>query len=221
MGDLVPYDKVWRTGANGATTITFGEDISFGGTPVKAGTYGLLTIPGAKQWTVILTKSLDVTSPAAYKPENDVARVQVKPVALPFSQESFFIGFDNVKSNSVELDIIWDKTKVPVKISADIDATITSQIESAMQSDKKPYFQAAVYYFENNKDLNKAVEWINEAANQTPDAFWVWYQKARINAKAKNTGVAKEAAQKSIELATAAKNDDYITLNKKLLATLK
>ncbi|MDQ0106391.1 tetratricopeptide (TPR) repeat protein [Chitinophaga terrae (ex Kim and Jung 2007)] len=221
MGDLVPYDKVWRTGANGATTITFGEDISFGGTPVKAGTYGLLTIPGAKQWTVILTKSLDVTSPAAYKPENDVARVQVKPVALPFSQESFFIGFDNVKSNSVELDIIWDKTKVPVNITADIDATITSQIESAMQSDKKPYFQAAVYYFENNKDLNKAVEWINEAANQTPDAFWVWYQKARINAKAKNTSVAKEAAQKSIELATAAKNDDYVTLNKKLLATLK
>ncbi|RFS18841.1 DUF2911 domain-containing protein [Chitinophaga silvatica] len=221
MGDLVPFGKVWRTGANGATTITFGEDVSFGGVPVKAGQYGLLSIPGAKQWTVILTKSLDVTSPAAYKEENDVARVQVTPVALPFSQESFFLGFDNVKSNSVELDIIWDKTKVPVKITADIDASITSQIESAMQSDKKPYFQAAVYYFENNKDLTKAVEWINEATSQTPDAFWVWYQKARINAKAKNTSAAKEAAQKSIELATAAKNDDYITLNKKLLATLK
>jgi hypothetical protein len=221
MGDLVPYDKVWRTGANNATTITFGEDVSFGGVPVKAGQYGLLSIPGAKQWTVILTKSLDVTSPAAYKPENDVARVQVKPVGLPFSQESFFIGFDDVKPSSVELNIIWDKTKVPVKITADIDATISSQIESAMQSDKKPYFQAAVYYFENNKDLGKAVEWINEAVKQTPDAFWIWYQSARINAKAKNTAAAKDAANKSIELATAAKNDDYVTLNKKLLATLK
>jgi Protein of unknown function (DUF2911) len=222
MGDLVPYGKVWRTGANSATTITFGEDVKFGGVAVKAGKYGLLTIPGAQSWTVILTSSLDVTSPAAYKQENDIARVQVKPVATPFAQESFTIGFENVRSNSVVLALSWDKTKVPVVIGADIDDKITAQINDAMQSaDKKPYFQAAVYYYENGKDLTKAVEWINEAAAQSPDAFWVWYQKARINAKAKNVKVAKEAAQKSIELATTAKNDDYVTLNKKLLATLK
>lgn len=222
MGDLVPYGKVWRTGANSATTITFGEDVKFGGVAVKAGKYGLLTIPGAQSWTVILTSSLDVTSPAAYKQENDIARVQVKPVAAPFSQESFTIGFENVRSNSVVLTLSWDKTKVPVVIGADIDDKITAQINDAMQSaDKKPYFQAAVYYYENGKDITKAVEWINEAAAQSPDAFWVWYQKARINAKAKNVKVAKEAAQKSIELATTAKNDDYVTLNKKLLATLK
>ncbi|NLR77608.1 DUF2911 domain-containing protein [Chitinophaga eiseniae] len=221
MGDLVPYDKVWRTGANSATTITFGEDITFGGIPVKAGKYGLLSIPGAKSWTVILTSSLDVTSPAAYKPENDIARVKVSPVAMPFSQENFTIEFENVRSNSVILALSWDKTKVPVVIKADIDGKITSQIEEAMKGDKKPYFQAAVYYFETGKDLNKAVEWIDAAAAQSPEAFWVWYQKARINAKAKKVAVAKEAAQKSIELATAAKNDDYVTLNKKLLATLK
>lgn len=221
MGDLVPYGKVWRTGANSATTITFGEDVKFGGVAVKAGKYGLLSIPGAQSWTIILTSSLDVTSPAAYKPENDIARVQVKPVAAPFTQESFTIGFENVRSNSVVLALGWDKTKVPVTITADIDDKITAQINEAMQSDKKPYYQAAVYYFENGKDLNKAVEWINEATTQSPDAFWVWYQKARINAKAKNVAVAKEAAKKSIELATAAKNDDYVTLNKKLLATIK
>jgi len=222
MGDLVPYGKVWRTGANGATTITFGEDVNFGGVAVKAGKYGLLSIPGAQSWTVILTSSLDVTSPAAYKQENDIARVQVKPVASPFAQESFTIGFEDVRANSVVLTLGWDKTKVPVVIKADIDDKITAQINEAMQSgDKKPYFQAAVYYYENGKDLGKAVEWINEATTQSPDAFWVWYQKARINAKAKNVAVAKEAAQKSIELATAAKNDDYVTLNKKLLATLK
>ncbi|SEW50853.1 DUF2911 domain-containing protein [Chitinophaga arvensicola] len=222
MGDLVPYGKVWRTGANSATTITFGDDVNFGGVAVKAGKYGLLSIPGAQSWTIILTSSLDVTSPAAYKQENDIARVQVKPVASPFAQESFTIEFENVRSNSVVLALSWDKTKVPVVIKADIDDKITAQINDAMQSaDKKPYFQAAVYYYENGKDLTKAVEWINEAAAQSPEAFWVWYQKARINAKAKNTAVAKEAAQKSIELATTAKNDDYVTLNKKLLATLK
>jgi hypothetical protein len=221
MGDLVPYGKVWRTGANSATTITFGEDVKFGDVAVKAGKYGLLTIPGAQSWTVILTSSLDVTSPAAYKAENDIARVKVKPVALPFSQESFTIEFEKVRANSVVLALSWDKTKVPVVITADIDGKITAQIEEAMQSaEKKPYFQAAVYYFENGKDLNKAVEWIDEATKQSPDAFFIWYQKARINAKAKNIKVAKEAAQKSIELATAAKNDDYVALNKKLLATL-
>jgi len=222
MGDLVPYGKVWRTGANSATTITFGDDVNFGGVPVKAGKYGLLSIPGAQSWTVILTSSLDVTSPAAYKQENDIARVTVKPVATPFSQESFTIGFENVRSNSVVLALSWDKTKVPVVIKADIDDKITAQINDAMQNaEKKPYFQAAVYYYESGKDINKAVEWINEAATQSPDAFWVWYQKARINAKAKNVAVAKEAAQKSIALATTAKNDDYVALNKKLLATLK
>ncbi|MEC5144519.1 DUF2911 domain-containing protein [Chitinophaga sp. 212800010-3] len=222
MGDLVPYGKVWRTGANSATTITFGEDVNFGGVPVKAGKYGLLSIPDAGSWTVILTSSLDVTSPAAYKPENDIARVKVKPVSLPSSEESFTIGFEDIKPSSMQLAISWDKTKVPVSITANIDDKITAQINEAMKSgDKKPYFQAAVYYFENGKDLKQAVEWINEAAAQSPDAFWVWYQKARINAKAKNNAVAKEAAQKSIELATAAKNDDYVTLNKKLLATIK
>ena len=221
MGDLVPYGKVWRTGANSATTITFGEDVKFGDVAVKAGKYGLLTIPGAQSWTIILTSSLDVTSPAAYKAENDIARVKVKPVALPFSQESFTIEFEKVRANSVVLALSWDKTKVPVVITADIDGKITAQIDEAMQSaEKKPYFQAAVYYFENGKDLNKAVEWIDEATRQSPDAFFIWYQKARINAKAKNVKVAKEAAQKSIELATAAKNDDYVALNKKLLATL-
>ncbi|PSL43321.1 Protein of unknown function (DUF2911) [Chitinophaga niastensis] len=222
MGDLVPYNKVWRTGANNATTITFGEDVKFGGVAVKAGKYGLLTIPGAKQWTVILTSSLDVTSPAAYKQENDIARVQVSPEAMPFSQENFTIEFEKVQASSMILALSWDKTKVPVEITADIDNKIVSQIDEAMKSaDKKPYFQAAVYYFETGKDLKKATEWIDEAANQSPDAFWVWYQKARIHAKAKDVKVAKEAALKSIELAKTAKNDDYVALNNKLLATLK
>ncbi|HVI43346.1 MAG TPA: DUF2911 domain-containing protein [Chitinophaga sp.] len=221
FGDLVPYNKVWRTGANSATVITFGEDINFGGKPVKAGKYGLLTIPGPKQWTVILTSSLDVSSPSMYKQENDIARVNVIPVAAPFSQESFTIDFENIQPSSMTLAISWDKTKVPVTITADIDGKVTAQIEEAMKGDKKPYFQAAMYYFESGKDQKQAIEWIDKAAEQNPDAFWVMYQKARMHAKAKDVKVAKESAQKSIELATAAKNDDYVALNKKLLATLK
>jgi hypothetical protein len=108
FGSLVPYGKVWRTGANSATVISFGDDVWFGDTKVPAGKYGLLTIPGESEWTVLLTKALDVTSPAAYKSESDVARVKVKPEALPFSLESFTIMFNDVKSNTLNLDLMWD-----------------------------------------------------------------------------------------------------------------
>jgi hypothetical protein len=220
MGDLVPYGKVWRTGANSATTITFGEDVTFGGKPVKAGKYGLLTIPGQSEWIVILTKSLDVTSPAAYKPENDVARITASAEKLPFSLENFMITFDDVQSSTVTMMLIWEKTLVPVKITADVDPKIMADIDAAMKGEKKPYFQAAVYYLETNRDLKQALTWINAAIAENPKAFYMVYQKARIQAKAGDKKAAKATAEQSIELSKAAKNDDYVALNQKLIATL-
>ncbi len=221
MGDLVPFNnKVWRTGANGATTITFGEDINFGGKPVKAGKYGLLTIPGRSEWTVILTKSLDVTSPAAYKPENDVVRVSVNSVDMPIEVESFMINFDKVMPSSMTMMLLWDKTMVPVEITANIDGKITADIDAAMKSDKKPYFQAAAYYFETGKDLKKALGWVDAAVKENPKAFYMYHLKAKIQAKAGDKAGAKATALKSIELAKEAQNDDYVALNNKLLATL-
>ncbi len=220
MGDLVPYGKVWRTGANGATTITFGEDVKFGGTLVKAGKYGLLTIPAQAEWTIILTKDLNVTSPAAYKQENDVVRVKATPMDMPFSVESFMVTFDQVLPTSMTMMLLWDKTAVPVEITADIDAKVMNQIDEAMKSDKKPYFAAAAYYFENGKDLKKAQEWVDAAVKENPKAFYMVHLKAKILAKAGDKAGAKAAAQQSIELAKEAKNDDYVALNNKLIASL-
>jgi len=220
FGDVVPFDKVWRTGANGATTVTFGEDINFGGTAVKAGKYGLLTIPGKSEWTVILTKSLDVTSPAAYKAENDVVRVKVKSEELPFAVENFMITFDDITSNSANLLLIWDKTMLSVKLTADVDAKIMAQLESAMKGEKKPYFQAATYYYETNRDLKQALVWVDEAIKEAPTAFWIATLKARIQAKAGDKKAAKVTAEKAIELAKTAKNDDYVTINQKIIASL-
>lgn len=220
MGDLVPYGKVWRTGANGATTITFGEDVKFGGKPVKAGKYGLLTIPGASEWTVILTSSLDVTSPAAYKPENDVVKVTVQAETLPITIENFVITFDNITSTSMVLELVWEKTAVGVQITADIDGKVVAQIEEAMKGEKKPYFQAANYYLETNRDLKQALTWIDAAIKENPKAFYMYYAKARIQAKTGDKKGAKATATEGIELAKAAKNDDYVALNTKLIATL-
>src|ERR1700748_2945206 len=108
FGDLVPYGKVWRTGANQATTLTFGDAVTIGGTKIPAGKYGLLSIPGADEWTLIITKQLDVTNPAAYKQDQDVVRVQAKSFQLPFPIETFSILFANVTANSCDLQLIWD-----------------------------------------------------------------------------------------------------------------
>jgi hypothetical protein len=221
FGDLVPYNAVWRTGANSATVLTLSDEVMIGGKKVPAGKYGLLTIPGASEWTIIITKQTDVTSPAAYKQDQDVVRVKATPATLPFEIESFTIMFGNVKPNSVEVGMMWDKTYVGFPITADIDSKVMAQIDAAMNKDNKPYFASAMYYMENNKDLNKASEWLDKATAQNPEAFWVWYQKANCLAKLGKKSDAMAASNKSMELAKAAKSDDYVALNSKLQASLK
>ncbi len=221
FGDLVPYGKVWRTGANNATTITFGEDVTIGDKKVPAGKYGLLTIPGAESWTVIISKQTDVTSPAAYKQDQDLVRVNATPVTLPFSIESFNIGIDAISSNSCTIGLIWDNVYVPVPVKADVESKVMKQISDAMDKDNRPYFAAAMYYMDNGKDLNKALEWFTKAEAANPAAFWVVHQKANCLAKLGKKQDAIAAANKSKTMAAEAKNDDYVSLNEKLLATLK
>jgi hypothetical protein len=221
-GDLVPFGAVWRTGANSATTITFSDEVLIGGTKVPAGKYGILTVPGKDNWTVIVTKQTDVTSPAAYKQENDVVRVQVKPTTIAGSAfETFSMQFLNVKPTSTDLAIMWDNTLVTLPITADIDTKIMAQIDAAMNGDNRPYFQSAMYYLETGKDLNQAVAWFDKAIAQNPNAFWVYHQKANALAKQGKKEEARKTAMKSIELAKAQNNNDYVQLNEKLLATLK
>ncbi|HVW60419.1 MAG TPA: DUF2911 domain-containing protein [Puia sp.] len=221
FGDLVPYGKVWRTGANQATTLTFGDDVTIEGTKVPAGKYGLLTIPGQDEWTIIITRQLDVTNPAAYKQDQDVVRVRSRVEELPFSIESFTILFSDVTSNTCRLDLCWDKTVVSFKISTDIDSRIMTQIDNALNKDNRPYFAAALYYLDNGKDLNKALEWFDKAIAQNPTAYYAVYQKARCQAKMGKKQDAIATAKKSIELSKQANNADYVALNEKLIASLQ
>jgi hypothetical protein len=221
FGDLVPYGKVWRTGANQATTLTFGDDVTIEGTKIPAGKYGLLTIPGQDEWTIIITRQLDVTNPAAYKQDQDIVRIRSRVETLPFSIESFTIFFSDVTSNTCRLDLCWDKTVVSFKVSTDIDSRIMTQIDNTLNKDNRPYYTAAVYYLDNGKDLNKALEWFDKAIAQDPQAFYAVYQKARCQAKMGKKQDAIATAKKSIELSKQANNADYVTLNEKLIASLQ
>ncbi len=221
FGDLVPYGNVWRTGANNATTIDFADDVTIGETKVPAGKYGLLTIPDKDNWTIIITKQLDVTNPASYKQESDVARVNVKPMTMKDKMETFTMQFANVKPSSCELQIMWENTAVVLPISSDVETVVMKEIEDAMNKDNRPYFQAALYYLNNGKDLNQAVIWFDKAIAQQPDGYWIYHQKANALAKLGKKDEAKATAQKSMDLAKEAKNDDYVRLNEKLLEQLK
>lgn len=221
FGDLVPYGKVWRTGANNATTINFGEDVTIGGKKVAAGKYGLLSIPGETEWTFIITKQLDVTSPAAYKQDQDVVRVTAKPEALPFSIETMMINIDNIKSNSCTIGLVWANVFAGFEVTSDVDSKVMEQIKGTMEGDNRPYFAAAQYYIDNGKDLNKAVEWLDKAYAQNPEAFWVLYQKARAQKMLGKKADAIATSNKSIEIAKKAKNDDYVALNEKLQKEMK
>ena len=221
IGNLVPFGKVWRTGANGATTLTFGDDVTIGDKKIPSGKYGLLSIPDKENWTLIITKQTDVTSAAAYKETEDVVRVNVKPMITANKVETFTIQFANVKSNTCELQLMWENTAVTLPISTDVDAKVMSQINNIMTKDNLPYFNAAMYYMENGKDLNQALSWFNKGIEQNPDAFYMYHQKANCLAKLGKKQEAIATATKSIELATAAKNSDYVKLNQDLIKSLK
>jgi hypothetical protein len=221
FGDLVPFGKVWRTGANNATTITFGEEVIIGGKKVAAGKYGLLSIPDKTSWTLIISKQTDVTSPAAYKEDMDVVRITAETMKMKDNMESFTMQFADVKPTSCALHIMWEGTAVALPITVDVETKVMGQIDQLMNKDNKPYFNAAMYYMDNGKDLNQALAWFDKAAEMQPTAFWIHHQKANCLAKLGKKAEAKLAAEKSKELAAAAKNDDYVKLNEKLLADLK
>lgn len=221
FGDLVPFGNVWRTGANSATTLTFGEDVTIGDKKIAAGKYGLLSIPSKNSWILIITKQLDVTSPSAYKVESDLVRVNVNPVAMANKVETFSMQFTNVKSGSCELNLQWENTSVSLPISTDVDSKVMKQIENIMTKDNLPYYSAAMYYLESGKDLNQALSWFNKAVEQSPTAYYMYHQKANCLVKLGKKQEAIATATKSLELAKAGKNPDYVKLNEDLLKTLK
>ena len=220
MGDLVPYGKVWRTGANNATTLTFSDDVTIGGKEVKAGKYGLLTIPEADKWTIIISKDVNVTQPSAYKPENDVVRVQADVIKTPFTVENFTINFANITGSSLNVELMWENTYLQFAVTANTDAKVMKQIDDAMNKDSKPYFNAASYYYDNGKDMNQALTWVNKALETNKEAFWMYLLKARIHKKLGDKAASKAAATTCIEVATKAKNDDYVKMANELIAGL-
>ncbi|MEN9524963.1 MAG: hypothetical protein RLZZ256_347 [Bacteroidota bacterium] len=220
FGDVVPFGQVWRSGANSATTVTFTDEVIIGGKKLAPGKYGLLTIPGSKEWVVIISKQTNVTSPADYKADQDLVRVNAAAAKSKTATETFTISLQDIKNTSCNLVISWDKRQITVPIQTEIEAKIMANIEAAMKTEKPPYYNAAMYYMDNGKDLNQALSWFDKAVEANPTAFWIHYQRANCLAKLGKKAEAIAGAEKSKQLATEAKNGDYVKLNEKLIAEL-
>lgn len=221
FGDLVPYNEVWRTGANTVSNITFDEAVSIQGTVIPAGTYGIFTIPTPTSWTIILSKNAQQWGAYQYKQEEDILRFTVPSQKLQNKVETFTIQFEDITPNSTQLTLAWDKTKVGFTITADQTKEIMASIEQAMLGDKKPYFQAALYYFSNNLDSQKAAEWVTIADEGNTKAPHIKYWKSRILAKAGDKAAAKKAAQEGIAMAKELNNSEYVKLNTQALNAIK
>lgn len=226
FGGLVPYDAVWRTGANDATRITFSDDVVFGGEDVPAGTYGLFTIPGREQWTVILNEGAEQWGSYGYDQKLDAARVTVTPTKLADTVETFTIGIGDLGSGKGTIFLDWANTRVSIAIDTKVAETLAPKIEAAMAADggDKPYLAAAMFYFENELNLQKAATWIAEGAKAQPNAFWITYRQGLILEKLGDKEGALAAANKSLEMASKANGeikDEYMRLNKALISRLK
>ena len=221
FGDLVPFNQVWRTGANTATLITFNDAVEIEGKKIDSGTYALYSIPNKGSWDIILNKGVKNWGSDGYTADDDVARFNVKTQEVKSMVESFTMQFTNVKPESCDLQIMWENTMVSVPIKTDVKTTIRTSLESALKSDKKPYWQAMQFYNEWDNNPTKALEYAGLAVQDNPKAFYMWLYKARLEKATGNKAKAMESSKKSLELAKEAKNNDYIKMNEDLQKTLK
>lgn len=217
MGDIVPYGKVWRTGANANTKITFSTPVIIGETTLEKGTYALYTIPNEKSWEVIFySEANNWGNPQKWDDEKVAAKATATVDTMPFKAETFTITFDDLTNNSAVLGFIWENTMVSLPFKVPTDAIVSKNIEKAMQGvGAADYYAAAVYYLQAEKDIKQAQTWIDKAITMTSDSpkFWYLRQQALIHAKAGNTKGAIAAAKESLKLAEKAGNDGYVKMN--------
>ncbi len=222
-GNLIPYNEVWRTGANESTKITFSKDVLVEGQAVTAGTYALYTMFTEEKATIIFSKNLTWWGAMGYDSKDDLLRFEV-PVKHPSSHyETFTISFSDFTMNSANLNMKWGHTKAMFHIEHPVDDEIMEQIKVQV-IDNTPgnagiYFQAATYYYDTERDANQALAWVDMAL-AAQEQYWMVHLKAKILVRLGQTNEAKAVAEKSMELAKSQNNMDYVRLNEKLIASL-
>lgn len=222
FGDLVPYNQVWRTGANAATKVMFGEEVVIAGTSIKPGSYSLYTVPGTSEWEVIINTNTGNWGSNGYDTKDDVVRFKIKPTTLTAPVETFTIGVGNITYNTCTIDLAWDRTHVSIPVKADNNARLMKEIEQAIERPNIPYRAAAQYYLSTNQNLDKALDYAQRSAAANPKQYWQHMLVAEIAAKVNNATVCREAVAKVRELTKGTDGEkSYYTATQALLDSLK
>lgn len=215
FGNLVPFGKIWRTGANANTTISFSTDVTVDGQKLEKGTYALYTKPGKESWEVYFYSDTNGGGMQKWDDSQIVAKASAQVYPMPMNVETFTISLDDLTNDSAVIGILWEKTYVGIKFEVPTDATVMDNINRIMGGPTaQDYYAAAVYYMDSGKDIDQAKKWIDKSAAMTEKpAFWQLRQQSLIYAKAGDKKGAIEAAKKSLAAAKVAGNADYVKMN--------
>lgn len=222
FGGMEPYNVVWRTGANSATVLKFTDDVIINNEKVPAGEYGLFSIPGQNEWTIIISKKPKQWGAYTYSDKDDLMRFKVKTDKLKDLVETLTLDFINVTPTTCDLQMKWEHSGFAFHIVTDIDAKVMARIDSAMATPKKPYYESIIYYYNNNKDMDKALSWATELEKNpqmSPYVSKLW--KARILLRKGDKAGAIAAAQAGAEAAAKDKTEEYVRLNNEVIAQAK
>ena len=221
FGNLIPFGKVWRTGANENTTISFSDDVIIDGKTLKKGKYALYTIPKIESWEIIFYKTTDNWgNPEEWKEENVALKATVKPETSNRSVETFTIGINGLDNNFAFLEMSWANSYAALKFEVPTQKKATANIEKALSGPASAdYFSAAQFLFQSNGDNAKALEYVNKSLEMAKDKpFWYNRLKSLIQAKLGDKKGAIESAKASLSAAELAKNQDYVKMNKDSIA---
>jgi len=221
FGDLVPFGKLWRTGANANTLISFSEDVVIDGKTLKKGKYSLYTTPKADNWEIVFYTDTDNWgNPENWSDAKVALKANAKPESLNRNVESLTIGINNLDNNYGNIEISWEKTLVSLKFEVPTQKTAMESIEKALAGPTaNDYFASAQYFYQSNADLSKALAYVNKALELSKEKpFWYNRLKSLIQAKLGDKKGAIETAKLSLAAATAAKNNDYVKMNNDSIA---
>ena len=224
FGNLVPFGKVWRTGADNSTKISFDTDVIISGKTIQSGTYSIFSIPNKQSWEIIFYSDVELWGVPRDWSENKIvfsSMFDVKKLKKSNTVETFTISFNDLTNNDVNMSISWENTSVDIKIEVPTRSMVESDINKVLSDNPKPsdYYAAAVFYRQENINLDKALEWMNKAIemNESP-RFWQYRQQSLIMAANDKFADAVDAAKKSLNLAIEADNQDYIKMNRESIA---
>lgn len=217
FGNLVPYNEVWRTGANANTLISFSDDVTIDGKELEKGTYAVYTIPKEDEWEVIFYEDTNNWgTPQEWEEDQVALRATADVQELPFAMETFTIMLDELKNDGATLNFVWENTAAMLPFEVPTDEKTMASIERILNGPSATdYFAAATYFHDEKKDLQKAYEWVKRAAEmQNPTPFWILRRKSLIEADLGKKEEAIETAKQSMKAAEKAGNQDYVKMNR-------